>query len=137
MKNPIKLLTILLLSMLPYAAQTSSAHGAGQRTQLKIRFIVEAAAPTVLSGTIVVLPHAAFRELALQVSHDQFYNHSVGTVVGSEDQFGVGTKHTMSDGALSLVEQSRVNTGADLQKYACARSWASAWVLTGGQGGSG
>jgi hypothetical protein len=86
MKNPIRLLTILLLLMLPCVAQAIPylpTAPVSEQDRRKIHIIVEPAASTVLPDSIVAIP-APFSDLATQVSNGHCYIHSVRTVAGFE-----------------------------------------------------
>ena len=74
MKNPVRLLAILLLWLFPCAAQMSSylpTAPVGEQDQHKIRDTTQAAAPTVLPDSIVVLPHEVLSDGALEANNDQ------------------------------------------------------------------
>jgi hypothetical protein len=73
MKNPVRLLAILLLLVLPSVAQISSylpTAPVSQQDQGKIHEVVAAETPTVLPDSFVVLPHKALSDGGLQANDD-------------------------------------------------------------------
>jgi hypothetical protein len=88
MKNPVRLLATLPLLVLPCAAQISSylpTAPHGEQDQHKIRATTEAAAPTVLPDSIVVLPHEVLSDGALEANYDHAVANEVPFKIGRKD----------------------------------------------------
>jgi hypothetical protein len=79
MKNPVRLLVILLLFVLPCAAQISSypTTPVSEQDQHTVRDATEAATATVLPDSIVVLPHEVLSDGALEASYDHVVANEV------------------------------------------------------------
>jgi|SRR5215469_1179403 len=86
--------------------------------QQKIHDVIDAAAPSKLPDTIVVLPHKQFRNFASQVVGGSIGGKRVSNAQGSEEHFGIsGSSGTTGIGdGFSMVQLGRMYLDSDTLK---------------------